>query len=291
MATLRDIPFSFGLDVHLLNPRFVLWDSAGAEGTPHNPTGVTGGVEQNRVFGTYFISQYDIGSNRGVRWYCDTAGIGLSYGFYETESPAQAGGSGAYTVLTAVGDTDLNPIGGAEVTIVRGLTRGVSTSIDDGDVTLHGDAGTYTVTVIAPGYTTLVESRTITGDNAGTLTDFLLLTAYGVIPAAPTNPLKGTLYGNIKLGIGTDFSGKTVTATLKGRGDHFAGAHALLIEERAHSTITASDGAWSIPTVFGNDVITDANGEHTSVWLIACGSFHREVTVTGGGTKECMLAP
>lgn len=292
---LRDIPFSFGIDVHLLNPRFVLWDATGAEGTPHNPTSVTGGVEQNRVFGDYFISQYDIGSNRGVRWYCDTAGLGLSYGFYENESPAVAGGSGAYSVTTGVGDLDSNPIGGATVTITRNATRGVATSDDGGNVTLHGDAGTYTVVVEAPNFTTLVTTRTITGDNAGTLFDEnLLLTPYGVIPAAPTDPAKGSLYGFVKLGIGSDFSGKIVMATLKGitgKGPFFISGTALLREETSHSTTTASDGSWSIATCFGNDVILDANGQATTEWRVTCETFHRDVLLTSGGTKNCMLVP
>jgi hypothetical protein len=99
---------------------------------------------------------------------------------------ATGGGTGAYTVTVTVTDEDDNPLQNATVRVSDGVTPATGMTDVNGNAVFGLDAATYTVAVTKAGYSFTPTTRTVTGDESGTLTDDLVMAR--VVPPEPSAP-------------------------------------------------------------------------------------------------------
>ena len=101
---------------------------------------------------------------------------------------------GAFNITITVTD-GVNPLQNAHFTLWDGATLVANGMTDaSGHLTLSGNAGSYTVALVKGNYTFGSVTRTITGEQTGTLKNDLVMTAVTpIIP--PVNPDLGTFYG------------------------------------------------------------------------------------------------
>jgi hypothetical protein len=108
------------------------------------------------------------------------------------------GGGGTGTHLVTVTVTDgTNPLENATVLVHDGVTPLSQLTNEDGNATFALDAATYTVGANKAGYAHTPESRTVTGHQAGTIVNELVMTAV-TIPAAPADADVCRVYGYIE---------------------------------------------------------------------------------------------
>lgn len=275
-----DLSFNFGIDVSALTPRYKLMAADGTLGSAVNP--LTTGFLVDATTGGYFVPQVDVGTARGVMWTCTTTSLARLIQFYD--GTVMDPGSGAFAVEVTVTDGS-DPIEAATVQIRNGVTVGTGVTDASGNATLVGGALTYDVTVAKDGYTFAATTRTITGNQAGTLTSDLVMTAVA-IPAAPANPSKGTVYCYVQPSDTTTRAGYIVTARLIGDIESdgpFTIGSDLVMVPKTHSATSDSNGLISME-LYGNADIIPAS----SRWLVTQNDagFSKEVTVVAGQTQN-----
>ncbi len=160
------------------------------------------------------------------------------------------GSSGAFTVTVTVTD-GADPLEGAlvRITTLDGLTTGIADPTDaDGEAGISGDALTYNVVVTKDGFETLRTTRTITGDDAGTLIADLEMTAFA-LPAS-SDPLLCQISGDFILTSGAPAAGVEIEATLYSAGSTTAdgGKGIVLVSV---TIILNSDG--KVPSIANGD--------------------------------------
>jgi hypothetical protein len=106
---------------------------------------------------------------------------------------ATGAGSGAYPITVRVTD-GTDPLENAAVRVIEGATSAAGVTNADGEIEFALDSATYSVYVSKPGYTMAPESRTVTGEETGTLTDDLEMTIV-VIPS-PDDPDMSNVAGS-----------------------------------------------------------------------------------------------
>lgn len=120
-------------------------------------------------------------------------------------------GSGAYTITVTVTD-GTDPMQNAIVRVTEGINSYTVSTNASGQGAFALDAATYNVAVTKDGYQFTPTTRTVTGNQAGTLTNDLELTET-VIPS-PASPEMCTVAMNIIDPAGAAVSGLIVTFTL-----------------------------------------------------------------------------
>jgi hypothetical protein len=103
-----------------------------------------------------------------------------------------SGGTGAYQITVTVTD-GTDPLEGAKVRITEGATTLLGTTDASGNATFSLDAATYTVGISKAGFQFASTTRTVTGEEAGTLVNDLEMTARSV-PAASADPDLAVVY-------------------------------------------------------------------------------------------------
>lgn len=91
-------------------------------------------------------------------------------------------GTGAFAITVTVTD-GTDPLQGATVRVLEGVTPHTATTDASGNASFSLDAATYQVTASKDGYSFTPTTRTVTGEEAGTLTDDLEMEAV-TVPAA-----------------------------------------------------------------------------------------------------------
>lgn len=276
MAT-QDLSFTFGAAV--TTPRYKLMAADGTLGSAVNP--LTAGFLINADTGEYFVPQVNVGSARGVHWYCDTAALAGLVQFYDANTDP---GAGAYAATFTVTD-GTDPIQNAVVRVTLGASTFTLTSNVSGQNTFSLNAGTYTVTVTASGYSFASTTRTVTGNETGTLVSSPLAMTQTAIPSPPADPTKGTIYGSLVSSDGSSVENITITATLVDA-DSYGGAFKLAsgaLIANVVTTLSESDGTWEID-LFGNDSITPAGTQ----WRITVPEtkFNRLFTLAAASTAD-----
>ncbi len=304
MATQSSL-YNFGIDVSALNPGFKLIAADGFTLGSFTTTGMLTIDTKTRS-----ISSLEVGTAIGIKWTCDTtalegseyfaspavsaAAIAAAVRDVNNTSPAAnslgaavnaaggGSGSGAYTITVTVWDgTDL--LQNATVRVTEGINTFTVVTDANGEGQFSLDAATYSVAVTKDGYTFTPTTRTVTGNEAGTLVNYLLMTAI-VVPAVPSDPAKGTVYGQVNVSNGTTKAGYTATARLIGSNGYagpFTWNGELIL--LANSDASDSSGRWSIE-VPGTDGILPAGSQ----WLFTQpeSGFSRQMAVLAGSSNN-----
>lgn len=193
------------------------------------------------------------------------------------------GGTGTNTITITVTD-GTNPLQNVSYAIYDGaILAAFGTTDASGNADASLDNGTYEVALVKSGYTFVPVSRTVTGNQAGTLVNDLEMTAV-IIPNPPVNPAKGTIYGSITYADGTAAEDVEITAQLmnvQGRTQAYSTGNMLV--PNTLSTQTNALGEWSMD-LFGNALITPLS----TYWLvtISAANFTANVTVVAGDVEN-----
>lgn len=179
-------------------------------------------------------------------------------------------GAGAYgATLTVTDGTD--PLEGAFVRATQnGITRAIGTTDASGNVTFALDAGTFTVAITLAGYIFSPAARTVTGEEAGTLTDDLEMSAV-VIPA-PSSPSLATLYVNTRSILGVAVADLVVSVRLRRAVTTGDGGNMLTMDAQ---TMTTDAGGQASMEVERTDNMKPAG----SVYLVTCKALGLEDAV------------
>lgn len=122
-------------------------------------------------------------------------------------------GVGVFPITITVTD-GTNPLQNVIAAIYdSGVLAGKLTTDASGNATFSLNAGTYEVALFKGGYQFTPEDRAVTGNQTGTLTDDLEMTATGSI-TPPVNPALCRLYGYFLLPSGQPAQNVPVTATI-----------------------------------------------------------------------------
>lgn len=104
--------------------------------------------------------------------------------------------TGAYSITVTVTD-GTDPLESAKVRVTKGAQTDIGETDASGNYTFSLDAGTWTVAVTFVGYTFAATTRTVTGEQIGTLTDDLVMTPVSITASTPGNVTGyGTVIGN-----------------------------------------------------------------------------------------------
>lgn len=107
-------------------------------------------------------------------------------------------GSGAYAITVTVTD-GTDPLQSAIVRVTNGITSIAQTTDASGNASFSLDAATWTVTVTKSGYSFTPTTRTVTGNQAGTLVnDLVMSVVVSTIPDAPEEVTLCRLYGYLE---------------------------------------------------------------------------------------------
>lgn len=182
-------------------------------------------------------------------------------------------GNGAYSVQATVTD-GTNPLQQATIRVTSGINTFSSVTDASGHATFALDAGTYTITATKSGYEMTPTTRTVTGNNAGTLyTSPVVLTAT-VISVTPTDPTMCIVHGFTRsTKTGALLKGVQITATLKPGTYAYAGG--ILVGREVKATSDAN-GLFQL-SVTRNDQITVPT---TTEWHVTCKEAGINITRT-----------
>jgi hypothetical protein len=145
-----------------------------------------------------------------------------------------SGGTGAFAITVTVTD-GTNPLAGANVRVSVGIDSFIRSTDASGEAPFYLDAGSYTVGVTKSGHDFPEETRTVTGNEEGTLTDPLVMTAT-VIPGAPSDPAMCLIYGTLReTQTNQLLQGVAITATRINTGMAYAGGFLVGLEKTAIS--------------------------------------------------------
>jgi hypothetical protein len=180
-------------------------------------------------------------------------------------------GSGAYTITATVTD-GTNPLQGATVRVREGINAYTGTTDANGEVTFALDAATYSVAVTKDGYSFTPTTRTVTGEETGTLTDDLELTAITVVAADDPDECRVSGSNIRDLG-GAVASDVSVLFELYVTPDGPAKSGGLLVQR----TITATITAGVLTDTAGNSYVDLVRAESmtlesgsSAVWKVTC---------------------
>lgn len=171
------------------------------------------------------------------------------------------GGSGAFAVTVTVTD-GTDPLQNAAVRLSEGVN--VFTGLTDvsGNASFSMNAATYTVALTKAGYSFTPLTRTVTGNQAGTLISDLEMTQV-FTPAVPANPDMCLVYGYVRSqSTGLVLAGVTVTATRQPAVPAYAGGILIGTTKSA-----VSDGAGLFELELEKNSVIDPAG---TSWLIVC---------------------
>ena len=170
-----------------------------------------------------------------------------------TAAGGGGGGSGAYAITVTVTD-GTNPLQNALVAISEGVTRHALSTDASGNADFSLNAATYDVTITKDGYDFTPTTRTVTGEQAGTLTDDLVMTQVAI--TASSDPLYCTVYGTFKHPDGTAGDGIVITATLYATGATTnAGGQGVVLDE-VSITLNASGAIPDSTNLVRTDQVT-----------------------------------
>ena len=145
--------------------------------------------------------------------------------------------------------------GGGGFAITEGANRYTVVTDADGQGDFGVTAATDTVAIAKAGYTFTPETRTVTGSQAGTLTQDLEMAA-NFIPTPPVDPDYGTIYGYFtNTATGRPVSGIQVTATLTPKGAAYAGG--ILVSNCEAGQYLMMGAGEGVMVLSGNAVDTD----------------------------------
>lgn len=208
-------------------------------------------------------------------------GVGLASANLDTQLANILGdGAGSFPITVTVVDGAAAPLQNALVWVSDGTTAISHLTDASGNHTFSLAAATYTVAITKAGYSFTPTSRTVTGNQTGTLTNDLVMTAVSVPPAPPANPAKGTIHGNIVRSDGASPAGIQITATLAYRaGQERAVSVGNMLVPVVQQTTTDGSGDWEMD-LFGNDDITPAG----TYWVVEvpAANFRANVELEGG---------
>lgn len=222
--------------------------------TALTPDGYTGGVYFYTGTYTSALSDIDILATTGIRpQEQENADV--------KTSTLGGAGTGPFAITITVTD-GTDPLQNVMAALYDGSTLAGRLVTDvNGNATFALAGGTYTVNLYKGGYTSASESRTVTGNQAGTLVDDLEMTAAGSI-TPPVNPDLCTLFGFMLLANGNPAQAVTVSAKLiTNRPGEASGS---VVVKQTVTTLTDGDGAFTIDLI-RNDVI-----DPTSTYEIKC---------------------
>jgi len=120
--------------------------------------------------------------------------------------------SGAFTITVTVTD-GTNPLENATVRVTSGTDTDAISTNASGQAQFSLDGATWTVSITKPGYTFTPVTRTVTGNEAGTLTDDLEMTQVSPTPSVAG---KSTGYTTVLDEAGVAESGVTITVQCVG---------------------------------------------------------------------------
>jgi hypothetical protein len=225
-----------------------------ADGT-WNGARITAGItEQDANTGTYFITVAVPASATGVHW--DSTGTPTVFGDEIFDSPgyssiadalaaehgagsweSSGSGTGAYTITVTVTD-GTDPLQNATVRVTSGVDSFTVVTDASGQGQFALDGGSYDVGVTKGGYQFTPTTRTVTGNETGTLTNDLVMTQT-VIPS-PTDPTLCRLYGWFLLPSGAPAINEKLEATLVSVRPTEAGGSVIV--RTSVSALTDNDG-------------------------------------------------
>lgn len=194
-----------------------------------------------------------------------------------------AGGFGAFAIQVTVTDGSI-PLQNATITVNDGVTPYTQITDVSGHASYSLAAGTYTVTIVKALYTFTPTTRTVTGNQAGTLVNNLVMAQTNPPPIPPVDPAKGTVYGSVVRSDAQSPAGIGITATLRNvQGQTIAYTVGNMLVPVVQETTAAVDGSWTMD-LFGNADITPAG----SYWQIAIpmANFSANVTVVSGQSVD-----
>jgi hypothetical protein len=172
-------------------------------------------------------------------------------------------GNGAYTVQATVTD-GTNPLAQATLRVTSGINTFSTVTDASGHAQFSLDAGTYTVSATKGGYSFTPSTRTVTGNNAGTLyTSPIAMTAV-VVPVNPTDPSLCTVYGHARnQATNALMPNVEVIATREPGGLGYAGG---VLVGREIRTRTDTNGLYQL-NITRTDYITNPTN---AKWRITC---------------------
>jgi hypothetical protein len=156
--------------------------------------------------------------------------------FLDAQVSAINTGTGAYSVTVTVTD-GTSALENATVRVTEGVNSFVGATDASGNVTFSLDAATYTVSLTKGGYSYTPETRTVTGAEAGTLTNDLEMTV--VVAPAAGDPAECTVYIDTQEIDGTLTADVDVTLQLVGTSTKTSGGAVLSLEKSTMTTNAA----------------------------------------------------
>lgn len=215
-----------------------------------------------------------------VRDVDNTSPAANSLGAKVNTAAGASGGAGAYAITVTVTD-GTSPVQNAIVRVTEGITSAVLTTNGSGQASFSLNAGTYTIAITKSGYTFSPTTRTVTGSQAGTLTNPLVMSA--VAPVVPASPEVCVVSGFLITPDGNPAAGVPVNFTLQSNGDSEATGGQVIYQRvvagktDAEGELFASDGTSPLELV-RNDFIAPSGSQ----WVITCdeAQLRRVVSLT-----------
>ena len=121
------------------------------------------------------------------------------------------GGTGAYTITVTVTD-GTDPLENATVRLTEGINTFVQYTDASGNAQFSLDAATYNVALTKDGYSFTPTTRTVTGEEAGTLTSDLEMTLTTLI--SPADPPYCSVHGTVINGLGLPVANASISFSL-----------------------------------------------------------------------------
>jgi hypothetical protein len=161
-------------------------------------------------------------------------------------------GTGAYPITVTVTD-GADPLENATVRVtLSGLTKALATTDSSGEAELSLDAADgYIVSATASGHTYTPETRTVTGSEAGTLTDDIEMTASGDAITPPSDVSLCTVQFQVRLA-DTPVQGAVCSARLAGENQ---AADGILLSNAAQLGTTDADGIAELQLVRADAIV------------------------------------
>lgn len=184
---------------------------------------------------------------------------------------AAGSGTGAYTITVTVTD-GTDPLENASVRLIEGVTPYTGNTNASGEAVFALDAATYAVAVTKAGYQFTPTTRTVTGEEAGTLTNDLEMTE--VVVAPPADATLCRVFAYLQTKSGAPVTGQTMTAKLTTP----AKSDAMITTATITSAVSDADGLVFLDLLLPSD-ITPAGLKY--LIEIPTANFKEEVTPTG----------
>jgi hypothetical protein len=167
----------------------------------------------------------------------------VEYSDVKTSSIVTGSGSGAYSITVTVTDGSV-ALQNATVRVTEGANSFTLITDVNGQGTFSLDAATYTVSITKGGYSFTPTTRTVTGNETGTLVNDLAMTAVTATP--PADPTLCLLHGSIvypsgavAVGVSVEATVKVVTPTAQGN----------VVVRQTSSAVTDSNGDFELELI------------------------------------------